>query len=380
MFNTLMPGILIVGAGIGGLTLAHALNRHGIPFDLIDRVPQPAPVGAGLMLHHNALNLLDKLGFHDPLRERGLPFTALEVALENGETLQLLNLKNVADIHALGIHRAELHQILGASLKVAWGQSIRAFRQAPEQVHVTLSSGEERRYALLVGADGLRSGVRGQLLGVSNLRYSGYTCWRFTTAQIPELTHPVEYWGKGRRLGLVNIGQGRNYGYATLNAPAGQLQAEEGRAAHLQNLFQGFPDLVQRVLTGLTDQDIIHDDLHELAAHHWHADRVALLGDAAHAMTPNLGQGAGMAIEDAVVLAECLRRHGLTPQALKVYAEVRQARVRQIANQARLIGLAGQLQNPMLIAARNKLLQRTPQAANLSNLRRQFVTDAPRLA
>lgn len=374
---TTQPQVLIVGAGIAGLTLAQALQKRQIPFDLIEKVSGPAPVGAGITLVYNALRLLDALGLGAELRARGQLFDGALIASVSGLTLQQASIPRVQPgAQSLGIHRADLHAVLSRGLPVQWGTSLTALQELSTEVTVTFSSGEQKAYALVVGADGLHSEVRAQVFPPSSPSYAGYTCWRFATNhEFP--ADPVEWWGQGRRLGITNIGQGRTYGYATLNRPEGVPDAPAGRAGRLRATFQAFPTLATEVLQGLQDDQVMHHDLYEWPQHHWVKGQVALLGDAAHAMTPNMGQGAGMGIEDAIVLAEALRVHGLTERALHAYRAVRQERVKGMADASRLIGLVGQLANPALRSVRDLALHAIPEQLADEQLFRRLFKHAP---
>lgn len=368
--------ILIVGAGIAGLTLAQALKRRSIPFDIIEHVEKPAPVGAGIMINFNALRLLDALGFKNELRQRGQTFSHVLIGTKEGRTLQQADAsKIIPGVEVLGIHRADLHDILSHGVEVHWGTTFTHWKAAQNGMAVTLNNGKEREYTLVIGADGLNSSVRKQVLPDIQPKYAGYTCWRFITPY--PFADPVEWWGPGQRLGLVNIGQGQCYGYATQNAPAGQLDPPAGRAARVRELFAGYPAPADDILHQLRDKDVIHHDLYELPRHRWYSGRVALLGDAAHAMTPNLGQGAGMGIEDAIVLAEALRVYGLTSIALETYAAARQTRVKTIADASRSIGLLGQLEHPTLRHWRDAVLSNIPQGVTNAQSKTQLFDGAP---
>lgn len=375
------PRVLIVGAGIAGLTLAQALHKRGIAFDLIDKVECPAPVGAGIALGFNVIPLLDALGLGQQLRERGQVVTSSQITTHNGSLLQ--NMQMPAGHHArqaIAIHRADLHDILAQGLPIGWDTTITTLKTHSDGINVTLNHGEkkeERKYALVLGADGLHSWVRQQVFGAVPLRYAGYTCWRWV-CESPSISFEadtfVEQWLDGRRLGHVNMGQGRHYMYVTLNAPEGKYV---GRHLEMADLCQLFPKI--KLLEQLKHHSIslIHNDLYELSRHCWQHGRVALLGDAAHALTPNLGQGAGLGIEDAIVLAEALYQDGLNETALVKYADVRRSRVQHIANRSRQIGLMGQLENTVLRQMRDLAFKCLPQHLAMAQTRKLLLTGVP---
>ena len=361
--------LLIVGGGIAGLTLGRALRQAGLSFDLIERAPQPAG-GAGIMLGWNAVRLLAALGLERPLLELGQRFEQARIVDPQGRALQTVSLPQVhPQAYGLGLFRPDLHRALAAGLPVEWGVGLQAVQVEPGGVRVQLSSGEARVYAAVIGADGLHSRVRQQGFGAAEPVYSGYTCWRFVM-ESPLALAPTEWWGAGRRMGLVATGQNRVYGYATLNAPAGKYGPSSGRAALLRRLFA---DFALPLSLPETDAELIHHDLYELRRHHWVRGPLALVGDAAHAMTPNLGQGAGQGVEDAAVLARALQRYGVGARAFRVYAQLRRGRVAALARTSRAVGQVGQWEHPLLVTLRNASLASTPQWALEAQLRGQLL-------
>ncbi|MDO4263636.1 MAG: FAD-dependent monooxygenase [Deinococcus sp.] len=363
--------LLIVGGGIAGLTLGRALQQVGLAFDLIERAPQPAG-GAGIMLGWNAVQLLASLGLEQPLLKLGQRFEQARIVDPQGRALQTVSLPQVhPHAYGLGLFRPDLHRTLAAGLPVKWGVALEGLHieAGAGGVRVQLSGGEERHYAAVIGADGLHSRVREQGFGVAGPVYSGYTCWRFV-AESPLALAPTEWWGAGRRIGLVATGQGRVYGYATLNAPAGKHRDAAGSAALLRRLFA---DFALPLALPETDAGLIHHDLYELRRHHWVRGPLALVGDAAHAMTPNLGQGAALGIEDAAVLARALQRYSPGPHAFAVYEQVRRNRVAALARTSRILGRAGQWEHPLLVTLRNASLASTPQWVPEAQLRGQLV-------
>ncbi|GGJ53443.1 FAD-dependent monooxygenase [Deinococcus roseus] len=355
-----MTRLLIVGGGIAGLTLGHALLKHApeVDFDLIEKVPAQRPAGAGIILAPNALPVLDGLGLYGPLRDHGhfLPYNQL--CDHQGRTLQ--KLKGPED-RLLSFHRADLHQVLQDGLKnhLQQGISFQGQQQSKDQVQVQLSSGEVRSYDLLVGADGLRSKVR-ESCGGPDPVYSGYTSWRTVLTEAPHLPGASELWGHGRRLGLVPLSRGRIYLYFTLNARQNQ-DFLQGDACRIRELFAEFEGADQGLLERFrSDTPLIHTDIAELPHPYWGKNRTVLIGDAAHALTPNLGQGAGMGIEDAVLLAKLLGQHREVKTVLSELGRIRHPRVQTVQMVSRCLGKLGQLQNPTLVGLRDRLMRAGP--------------------
>jgi 2-polyprenyl-6-methoxyphenol hydroxylase-like FAD-dependent oxidoreductase len=213
--------------------------------------------------------------------------------------------------------------------------------------------------------------VRELLFGEEQLVYSGYTCWRCVVDLEAERVELREMWGRGKRFGVVPIGGGRTYCFATSNAPRGRADPLDGRLERFRERFAGFEGQVPDVLVALqSPEDLIHNDLEERAEGPWHDGRVGLIGDAAHALTPNMGQGAAMALEDSMVLVELARAGLPAEQLLPRLHERRAARVRWVRDQSRRIGRMGQLEGRLGCGARNALLRLVPDSASTSALRR----------
>lgn len=374
-----MNSILIVGAGIGGLSLAQALTKRGIPFTITEKVREPGPVGAGISLTINATRIIDALGLGEALRSAGHVYQAGHIRSDQNVTLQKTDLRPFHHYgEAVGIHRADLHALLSQGIDVHYGQAVTRVTPLTDRVRVHFGE-QSQEYGLILAADGLHSRVRMSLSRAPQPVYSGYTSWRFTLHDPIGLSEPVEFWGPGLRLGLVPIGKGELYGFATRNQPPRkQALPEKHQGAELRQLFSEFPDQARTVLDTLSnDHPIIQTDINELKTHVWQQGGLAFLGDAAHGMTPNLGQGAGMGIEDALVLAESLHHYGPGPQALQVYEQVRRNRVSTVARQSRWLGLVGQLEASWAVQWRNRLMQLTPQSTIDRNVRELMITGAP---
>jgi 2-polyprenyl-6-methoxyphenol hydroxylase-like FAD-dependent oxidoreductase len=209
---------------------------------------------------------------------------------------------------------------------------------------------------VLIGADGLHSRVRAGLFGDTPPTYSGYTCWRAVVRFDHTLLWPGESWGRGARFGQVGMSGGQVYWFATKDAPAGGRGAA-GEKAELQRVFRGWHEPVEQLIAA-TDESVIlrHDIYDRPVLGRWGNGRVTLLGDAAHAMTPNLGQGACQAIEDAVVLARELAARRDLPGALRSYETRRIGRANSIVTASRRLGAIGQWSHPLAVPVRNWLM------------------------
>lgn len=345
---------IVVGGGIGGLTATLSLRRAGWDVALLERDPEPRAVGAGLVLAANAAACLDDLGLGAALRTIGRPVPAGKLTNAAGRVLQAV------DVRALGlpaagftVERTALHRILLDAVGTVRGGAEVA---SVEEGAVKLASGEALSADLVVGADGLYSAIRRSLDPSVGIRYAGQTCWRVVAADPLGLEGPVERWGPGLRVGWVPLANGRIYGYLVADAPAGTWH-EPTTTEALAARFAAFGDEVGAVLAGA--ERIVHHDICELERHHWGGGRVVLLGDAAHGMTPNLGQGAAMAIEDALVLP----RVATEADPAAALARIRTPRVGPLARTSRIVGWMGHWRSPVARAARDALMAWTPQWA-----------------
>lgn len=360
--------VLIAGAGIGGLTTAIALARDGHSVTVVERNHELSPVGAGIVIAPNAAHILGALGVELAARARALP--SMEIRDARGQVMQRID--NALLAGAWGptwaLTRAELsnalREALPRSVELRLGAELTEVEVRPAEVSVHLG-GEQRGFELLVGADGLHSKVRTLTLGEQRLRYSGVTCWRGLMPN-PGFEGAVESWGGAARVGLVPLRDQRLYYYlvrtASERAPAPAWP--EG----FRNAFAEVSDSVPGLFEAMTEAPPLHHDLCELDSPVWGRERVALVGDAAHAMTPNQGQGAAMAIEDGFVLARLVTGGGVE-NLISRYAAARQARVRRVQLDSRRLGAVAHWAHPMARWVRDGLMRLAP--ASLSD--RQYI-------
>ena len=359
---------LIIGGGIGGLCAAIALRQAGIDVAVFERATEMHEGGAGLTLWTNAVRALQKLGLRDALQAIGTPYTRATIYSWQGDILaetpvdELLNKFQVA---SLGVHRADLQAALLSALGkgvVHLGAQCTGFTQHEMGVCASFADGKEAWGDVLIGADGIHSVVRSQLFGHAKPRYAGYTAWRGVTPfQVEQTGAAFETWGSGKRFGCVPLKGGRVYWFATRNMPQGRGDGAMGRKGEVLELFRGWHEPIEALIEATEESAILHNDIYDQhPLHHWGAGRITLLGDAAHPMTPNMGQGACQAIEDAVVLATCLRHASERAAALREYEEQRRKRTAAIVKQSRAIGRVAQWENPLACRIRNAILSRTP--------------------
>lgn len=362
---------LIAGAGIGGLTAAAALARRGFVVEVVESAPQFLGLGSGITVQANGRAVLDALEIALP-DEDVVPIGQVEMLSPSGKPLVTGNPGASFDgPPSVNIHRADLHRALLAACEgvpVRMGVAVTGVEQDAEGVTVQLGEGESERWDHVIGADGINSMVRRALLGEAACepRYSGQTCWRFAIEApdlVPEVT--IERWGVGRRIGLVPLARGRIYVYIVLNAPAGTPGAGSASADEMRRRFMGVDARLDPLLDRLDDTvSVHHGDLIDVPQVHYGVGRVLLIGDAAHGMTPNMGQGAGQAIEDVGALAVLAPTTplGELPAAMDA---MRRERVAQIQKMSWQIGQMAHWQNPVARWLRDRLLSMVPESAML---------------
>jgi 2-polyprenyl-6-methoxyphenol hydroxylase-like FAD-dependent oxidoreductase len=354
--------IVVIGGGIGGLSAANALARDGHRVTLLERSAQFSAAGAGIVLAANAVQVLDSLGVS--LAGEGQVLAATEIRTLDGRLLTALQTDRLSADHgpSYGITRARVHELLAKALpsgvEVLFGKEVFTVEETADGVEVGWPEGEVSA-ELVVAADGLRSAVRAQLgTGPGELRYSGTTCWRglidFDAGAVA-----TEAWGGRTRVGVVPVAPGLAYYYLVATAPP-QAPAPPGLAG-FADLFAGYSGLAGELVSALPVAPPLHHDLWELNRPVWGERRVLLLGDAAHSMTPNQGQGAVMAIEDAKALALAVRSGAST--ALERYTAARGRRVRKVQLDSRRIGAVAHWHNRLAVGLRDFAMRAVPAAA-----------------
>ena len=362
-----MERALIVGGGIGGLTLARGLNRIGVDIEVVEQSSQFSQVGAGITIQANAHAVLDALGI--PLaKEDIVSIGKFEMINAKHRIVVQGNTESIeVEFPNVNIHRADLHRNLANATRdipMTVGLAFQEMTILDNAIEVSFSDGTVKSYDYVIGADGVHSAVRKSLLGepLCKTRYSGQTCWRFSMeadGNVPTVT--TERWRPGQRIGAVPLSRGRVYIYMVASSEPNTAQPGSSNPDDLQKRFGNWHDEVDTFLFNLNENVIIHHgDLVEHEKIHYGHGRVLLIGDAAHAMTPNLGQGAGMAIEDAGFLT-LLWAQGVNDFA-RALAHGREKRVRSIMSNAWKIGQMTHWENSLACFCRDLLLGSVPQS------------------
>jgi 2-polyprenyl-6-methoxyphenol hydroxylase-like FAD-dependent oxidoreductase len=369
--------ILIVGAGIGGLTAGVALRRAGFEIEVFERADAIREVGAGLTVQSNAVKALAELDLAAALDAVGARITTTRIGNAGGTTLAgvpFARIEAVTGFPAYGVHRAALQKLLHDALgheRVRLSSRATAFRSTAGRVTLELEGGRTAEGDALVGADGIRSAVRAQLLRDGEPRYAGYTCWRGVTERAGLVPPGIafEIWGRGARFGGVVLGDGKFYWFAPVNAPpAGRDEPGETRRT-LERHYAGWASPVPEILAATPEPAIFRSDIIDRPfAERWGEGPVTLLGDAAHPTTPNLGQGACQAIEDAVVLARALAKAPDLERGLRHYEDLRRERTRKVVEWSWRFGRMGQIENGVARALRDLATRLTPTAFHVRQL------------
>ncbi|GAB7108148.1 FAD-dependent monooxygenase [Streptomyces phaeofaciens JCM 4814] len=369
-------GAVVVGGGIGGLAAAIGLNRIGWDVTVLERAPAFADVGAGISMHANGMRALDALGVGEAVRATVRPLYTGGTLTPEGRLLSRMDgaaLERRLGTPVVGVLRADLHRVLREALPAGCVRG-------GEEVTDVHGVGEAD---LVVAADGVDSRVRAQLFpDHPGAEYSGSTVLRAITGRpLPEPPADLELtWGGGAEFGHMVFRDGRVEWHAVITAPPGVRHPDP--LAAMRRRFQGWHDPIPALLDATRPDDVLHHDIHELRTPLpvFAVGRVALLGDAAHAMTPNLGQGASQALEDAAVLASCLAGESDVERALRRYDAVRRPRSQSVARAARRAGRVGhRLTRPVAVALRDTALRLAPPGAILRAALRHADWTPPRI-
>jgi len=368
--------IAIIGGGIGGLATAIALYRQGFSPIVYEAAAELRPIGAGITLAINAMQVFQRLGLAEAAIGAGHAIEQLWITDEQLRPISRVALRPLIKefgVPNLGIHRGALQQLLVEALPpdaIRLGRSLKRLEEKAEDVILHFEDGTTAVADIVVAADGIHSAARRQLFPACRQRSSGQVCWRgICQADAgPWRQRGTEAWAPGQRFGIVPISEGSIYWFAVVNEKPGYDWAgltKEG----LLDAFQPFARPVLEMMENTPADCFIYSPISDLAPlPRWHSGRIALLGDAAHATTPNMGQGACQAIEDAYALASCLAALP-AEEAFAEYQSRRKPMADRIVRQSRRLGRMAQLGNPWLCRLRNRLASLMPSSMAIRGLR-----------
>ncbi|MFF2511893.1 FAD-dependent monooxygenase [Streptomyces sp. NPDC058086] len=359
--------ILIAGGGIGGLAAALALQRAGLEPVVFERAGELRDGGAGLHIWTNGVLALDCLGVAGQVLQTAPAQQVAHFSTHRGEVLGAWPVGDFVERYGaptIAVERSVLHGVLREALHgspVRTGAHVRGFEQDEDGVTVRFADGGSERGDLLIGADGIHGTVRDALFGPARNRYSGYIAWRGRSPlrhpDIPPGTFNAMF-GPGTRFTYYDVAPGLVHWMSVANGPAGGRDASGVREMLLRR-HRGWGGPVADILAATPEEGIIRGDVEGRSPERrWGQGRVTLLGDAAHPITFNIGQGACQALEDALVLAEHLEHAGDPVAALRRYERERRARTAPLQRIAWRIGRMGAVENPLLIRAREAFMRK----------------------
>lgn len=360
--------ILIVGAGIAGLTTAFLLQQLGYNIEIIEKASAWNAEGGAITLMPNGMRLLHEIGVGNHLEEKGNTIKQIKITDVDNRLLSCFNVEQYATPVAktITIHRSILHETLRTKLiktPVHFNTTLTSVEEQGEKVKITFFDKRICFYDLVIGCDGMYSSVRQALFQNNQLNYAGYICWRFicnTDHFFYEDDTLTEMWGQGKRVGIVPLRDKKIHCFASINTNKPE-QLKNICADHFRSLFREFKGIVPQLLQTFSDNDKLwFCKLEDVHLKNWISNRVVLMGDAAHGMTPNLTQGASMAIEDAVCLYNELKERRNICDSLPGFFNQRKQRVLNIQRKSSMLGKIGQWQSPFLTGIRNYCWKNIP--------------------
>ena len=353
-----MVQIAIIGGGIGGLTAALALQQSGFQAEVFEQAPEIHEVGSAIAIWSNAMRVLERLQLAEKIIEYGGVVKELCWMDQNGF---LINRVSISDpkTPSVALHRSDLQRTLLNALprtSIHLGYSIASYSQPGDKIIATFGNGQSVEADFVIGADGVHSRVRAQLMNDGEPIKRGYTIWRGTSPLTPSVLPPatgIEMYGRGKRFGVGPVGFGRTGWWAAANSD---------HTDKLTDLFAGWYAPVLELIEATPPSSILKTVATDREPDkRWGRGRMTLLGDAIHPTTPNLGQGGCQSMEDAMVLARCLEKYGLREDALRHYERLRHPRTAALTRMSRYYGIVGQWENVWARALRRSSLSLVPE-------------------
>ena len=340
---------LVVGGGIAGMSAAIMLRQAGIAVELIDLAREWKMVGAGLTISASTLRAFRMIGILNEVERQGHVHPGIQVCDINGRPLHHVVSPPLPDADvpgAAGVLRPVLHGILAARLTeldmpVNLGKTLTALRNTVEGVEVRFSDGLEGAYDFVVGADGLFSGTRKLLFPQAPAPvFTGQACWRLVIPRPPEISQRHFFLGGPVKVGLTPVSQEEMYLFLLEHIPENPWRDPETQYLQLARLLEGFGGILASIREGLNPASrIVYRPLEgHLLRHDWFEGNAILIGDAAHATTPQLASGAGMAVEDGIVLAQEIAATRSLREAFRRFMARRYERCRMVVENSLEIG------------------------------------------
>ncbi|MBR9854660.1 MAG: zeaxanthin epoxidase [Algicola sp.] len=370
-----MKNISIIGGGIGGLTTALCFEKLGIAYTLFEKVDELKTVGAGIWLSPNALQVLEWI---DPkllhsIQRSGNSFDKILLANHKLEPIRDSSQDFVKDVFGyttLAIHRGVLQKTLYSFINKANIKLDKGFEyytlNNDHSYTINFHDKSIQKTNAIIGADGINSKVRQQLFPDSKLRYSGQTCWRgVADFEIDSnlASSGFTLWGKKLQFGVSKLEKGKTYWFAVMLSEPNLQDNKDTVKTKLMELFSQYHPIVTTLIQNTSINKIIRGNISDLEwLGKWHADNICLIGDAAHAMTPDLGQGGAQAIEDAFYLANFIDNTNTLDTAFNDFYNYRKKKVKKLVEQSRLTSKMAVTNGPLELL-RNIILKYSPEKA-----------------
>ena len=335
--------ILVIGGGIGGLTAAIALRRDDHAVTVIEKDPDWSVYGVGIIQQSNVIRAMAELDLLDDYLAAGVPFDNIAIHTPDGTKVAEIPAPRLTEKYPanVGIGRPALHKVLG-DRTIASGADVRlgvvadTIEDLGDRVLVAFSDGKTEEFDIVVGADGVYSDTRQKIMpDAEQPEFTGQSVWRYNFKRPADLNALHVYNGP-TGIGLVPISEELMYMYVTTPEPDKPHYPRKGCAEVMRQKLAKAPQQIQKLASEITDDNgVVYRPLEQMMLYgDWHNGRVVLLGDAVHATTPHLGQGAGMAIEDSLVLADELSRHENPETAFKAFRDRRFDRCKYIVEKS----------------------------------------------
>ncbi|TPN86924.1 FAD-dependent monooxygenase [Aquimarina algicola] len=368
----------IIGAGICGLTTALALEKRGFKPNIYEQAKLLKPVGAGIILASNAMQVYKHLGIYDQLKASATPLDSLNITKPDLKVISRINFnyfKEKYNLQSVAIHRGKLQQILLENLhhtKIYLDYELQSIIKQNEGYRLSFKNEKSITSNIILGADGINSRLRKSLFPNSIIRSTDQMCWRGVTnfeLPIQYKNNLYEAWGKESRFAFVQLNTNQIYWYAVKTFKNDKNELSKDKLSHY---FRDYAAIIQKIIHA-TPLDTLHttviEDLKPI--YQWHDNHICLIGDAAHATTPNMGQGACQSIEDAYAIAEYLKTNNVTT-AFEKYQNARISNAHRVVYQSWQIGKVSHWKNPIGTFFRNTLLRLTPERVNQLQLEKLF--------
>ncbi|TCO05373.1 FAD-dependent monooxygenase [Natronoflexus pectinivorans] len=371
--------IAIIGAGIGGLTIGLMLKQKGFNVEIFESSSEIKPVGAGIIIANNAMQVFQKLGMQAKIEKAGNRISKIKITDSQLNSLSVVDLSEYEQKYGvanIAIHRGELQRLLAEEIGYENIKLSKRLIKIEKEELFKLTFEDDSTIAIktLIGADGIKSIVRDQLFSENTLRNANQICWR----GVCEIDLPENYqkelneaWGRGKRFGFVKLNEKKVYWYALANAK--NVTTNE---VNLVNLFDEFHKDIPSIISSTSKDQIITNEIIDLKPiYKWQSENVCLIGDAAHATTPNLGQGACQAIEDAYVLGKLIDDGFMIEQSFEQFEQLRRNKAHRIVNRSWTVGKIAHWENRIGLWIRNTTIKYLPRVINKRQMAMIFKLD-----